>query len=78
MSRSYRKNPIYGLTTSESESWDKKQWHSKWKSKVKIALKSTPPDEYLDIYQSDVSNTWDFAKDGKSYWPEGGKKARRK
>ncbi|WP_440615510.1 hypothetical protein [Cysteiniphilum sp. 6C5] len=70
MSNSYRKNPIIGYTTCQSEKQDKKLWHKKWRSKEKANINTARKinfDSYLPISINQVSNTWLMGKDGKQY-----------
>lgn len=63
MSRSYKKNPFTGNTTSESEKQDKQLANRRFRrnSKQKINMEKEP---HLSIFE--VSNICKFAKDGKS------------
>ncbi|MBE2898348.1 hypothetical protein HPC37_05875 [Pasteurellaceae bacterium 20609_3] len=72
MSRSYKKTPINGHTCFESEKQDKRRANRKFRRATRYCLRlgKTPP---FSLRQ--VSNIYDFAKDGKSYfckarWPE--------
>lgn len=72
MSRSYKKTPIIGHTAAESEKYDKKIWHRRFRHKTKDILRSmrNDPDMIDDTVmpvESDVSNTWAMSKDGKTY-----------
>lgn len=72
MSRSYRKNPIMGITTCSSERQDKKIWHQRLRARERTAISSTSfedLDSYVPISEKVVSNTWQMGKDGKQYWP---------
>ena len=73
MSRSVRKTPVFGHTTSTSEKDDKKEWHSAFRSKSKQHLNVAVMDDeglegFIDITVQDASDTWDFAKDGKQFF----------
>ncbi|HIF0227007.1 TPA: hypothetical protein ACXYKD_003983 [Legionella anisa] len=71
MSRSYRKNPIIGITTCRSERQDKKIWHKRWRARERTGLASTSLqnfDSYLPLLENEISNTWQMGKDGKQYW----------
>ena len=70
MSRSYKRTPIFGNACCDSEKEDKQLWHRAFRRKTKLALKSGL---YLPDFR-EVSNPWDFGKDGKHYWPEATKK----
>ena len=64
MTRSRKKNPIHGRTCSgcnRGEKQDKQRANRKLRRKV-----HENPD--TDISVRDVSDVYDFAKDGKQYW----------
>jgi len=70
MSRSFRKTPISGNAGSPSEKSDKQAWHKKLRRASRAILGSvenieedTPPLPLMN----EVSNPWNFAKDGKKY-----------
>lgn len=70
MSRSYRHVPIVGITTSESEREDKKIWHGRLRSAEKnflseVDINCSDDDNLIEPHIYQVSNVWDFAKDGK-------------
>lgn len=72
MSRSYKKTPIIGHTKSESEKYDKKIWHRRFRHKTKDILRSlhNDPDMIDDAVmpvEDDVSSLWSMSKDGKTY-----------
>ena len=72
MSRSRKKVAITGLTTSESEKFDKILIHRKIRRKSKEILRDIETaDEKLIPDNRDVSNVWAMAKDGKHYVPKG-------
>lgn len=75
MTRSFRHNKIFGNTTSKSEKDDKKIWHSRFRARVKTLLRSG---EEADVHIREVSNPWDFNKDGKNYWNNATEKDMRK
>lgn len=57
MSRSRKKTPIFGITTSGSEKEDKQLWHRRFRRSA-------------DIEKTDkrlFSNRWNMDKDGKQY-----------
>ena len=66
MARSKKKNPIHGITTAQSEKEDKRFANRAYRRKVKQMIQ---PDEIVDDLTlpeiREVSNVWDFAKDGK-------------
>lgn len=69
MSRSYRKTPIFGITSARSEADDKRLWHKRWRSRQRDQLASVEPEsEILPIHRNAVSNVWSMAKDGKSWF----------
>lgn len=71
MSRSYRKTSICGNTTCRSEKKDKKIWHSRWRSKQRVALKNKSLDGLADelaLLEKEVSSVWDMGKDGHHYF----------
>ncbi len=67
MSRSRRKTKIYGITTADSEKEDKRKANRKLRRLSKEKLKGNA--ETLPLLR-EVSNVWDFAKDGKKYDPK--------
>jgi hypothetical protein len=64
MARSRRKTPICGITTARSEKQDKKIWHSRYRAAVRTHLRSNRDQDLMPLPR-EVSNVWDFAKDGK-------------
>lgn len=71
MSRSYRKNKIFGYTCITSEKWDKTNANKKLRRLVKVRIAKHC--EVLPL-QKEVSHRWWFAKDGKHYWANAEKK----
>lgn len=72
MSRSRRKNPVFGITTCVSERKDKITWHRRWRAKERTALNGVAHadlEAYLPSLENQVSNVWDMGKDGRQYWP---------
>jgi hypothetical protein len=67
MSRSYRKKPIRSITTAQSEKKDKKMWHRKLRRKCRSEIENGA--EVLPHFR-EISNVWDFQKDGKCYDPD--------
>jgi len=65
MSRSHRKVPITGVTTSESEKHDKIIAHRRYRHAVRDALTSGKHDKLPHWYE--YSDPWLWDKDGK-YW----------
>ncbi len=64
MSRSKRKTPITGITTCESEKQDKRKANRKLRRKTREEIKKG--NDTLPLLR-EVSNVWDFGKDGKWY-----------
>lgn len=72
MSRSRRKNPVFGITTCRSEKQDKKLWHGRWRANERTSLASADPEKlesHLPVPQRQVSNPWIMGKDGRQRWP---------
>jgi len=72
MSRSRRKNPIFGMTTCRSERADKVLWHQRWRTHERTALASASPEalsDHLPLHENAVSNVWAMGKDGHRRWP---------
>ncbi|KVE06295.1 hypothetical protein WI91_08080 [Burkholderia vietnamiensis] len=67
MSRSKRKNPICGITTAESESEDKAQWHRRYRRVESARLKKDAVDYEPESHRTQ-SDQWTMDKDGKTYW----------
>lgn len=65
MSRSIRKNPIFGITTAKSEKFDKRKYNRAFRrvSKEKIKKGILAP-----ISVKEVTNIWTMSKDGKRYY----------
>lgn len=76
MARSRKKTKVTGVTTCESERQDKQAWHRKFRRITKELLGefiNIPSDEveaedFIDPAVREVSNLWDFGKDGKQYY----------
>jgi hypothetical protein len=66
MSRSRKKHLIVGVTTAESEKYNKRVANRNMRRKVKSMLKNGNCDKIPLIRE--ISNVWLFAKDGKSFW----------
>jgi hypothetical protein len=72
MSRSRRKTPITGITTSESDTRDKVLAHRRQRRRVRTALASGVAEV---ITRRKAGDVWSFAKDGKQRfdprrWPK--------
>ncbi len=65
MSRSRKKNPIHGITTSDSEKEDKRVANRKERRINKQLLDSTNDDTKL-VQRREVSDVWLMDKDGKT------------
>ncbi len=65
MSRSKRKIKIIGITTAKSEKEDKHYANKKLRRIVREKLKSG---EVILPELKEISDNWDFAKDGKKYY----------
>lgn len=65
MSRSRKKTPITGITTSESDKWYKRFFHQKLRSRAHNLLKVG---DYENAEYDLPYNDWDTPKDGKRYW----------
>lgn len=64
MARSFRRTPIFGNTTAQSESTDKRIANRRWRSAVRCAL--TAGDDDIP-HRREKTNPWDMAKDGKRW-----------
>nr|WP_156428593.1 hypothetical protein [Magnetospirillum sp. XM-1]CUW37142.1 conserved protein of unknown function\ len=67
MARSKRRTPIFGITTAESEQWDKRIANRRWRSAVRRALKF---DADILPERREHSDPWIMAKDGKRWMAE--------
>ena len=65
MSRSYKKTPICGITTSESEKQDKQIANRRFRrnSRQLVRIGKEPP-----LRTREVSNVYTFDKDGRQYF----------
>lgn len=72
MSRSYRKNTIFGNSTARSEKSFKKIWHgmdrAKNKENIGKAIRENSFDNMLNFLKEEVFNAYLLPKDGKHYW----------
>jgi hypothetical protein len=69
MSRSVKKNPFTGYTTSESEKQDKQHASRKYRRKIKVLLLSTTEETiFPEVRETSIVCTFD--KDGKQYLHE--------
>jgi len=63
MSRSRKKTPISGVTTSNSEKDDKRQANRRYRRISKVLMQVRGDEALID--RRAISNVWLFAKDGK-------------
>ncbi len=66
MSRSIKKTPFTGNTTSESEKQDKRHANRKYRRRVKVLLPKATEVSILPEFR-ETSNVCTFDKDGKQY-----------
>ena len=80
MSRSRRKKPIFGNTTSDSEKRDKVIYHRRYRRRVENAIRESlqSGDEATFPHPDEVGDTWTWNKDGKTYWKDAKKEDLRK
>lgn len=64
MSRSRKKTPILGMTTAGSEKSDKQEANRKFRRRIKQEVADS---QDVLSEKREVSDVWDFAKDGKQY-----------
>lgn len=64
MSRSRKKNPVKGITSADSEKEDKRNANRKFRRKIKQEV-NKGEDQLPEIRE--LSNVWEFDKDGKRY-----------
>ena len=62
MSRSKRKTPVRGMSSSESEKADKSASHRKLRRVARVAVEQGEPVLPLE---RELTNTWSMDKDGK-------------
>lgn len=77
MSRSYRKTPICGHTTADSEKQDKRIANRSFRRTVRQQLGSRDPDAVITDIRA-VSSVWSFDKDGKQFLHDPSEKDMRK
>ena len=69
MARSRRRTPIITMTTTASEKQDKRHANRNCRSALRRTLKrDTDPDATVLPILRDVSNPWDMAKNGRSWF----------
>ena len=76
MSRSRRKTPIFGNTTSRSEKEYKRQENRRRRRKDNILLDQAEEDGYTS--DKEFGNRWGGPKDGRQYWEDARPKDMRK
>ncbi|QDK81468.1 hypothetical protein EXU85_23795 [Spirosoma sp. KCTC 42546] len=64
MSRSLRKTPILGITTASTEKQDKRWANRRLRRINRVRIRKADEPARL----REVSNVWDFKKDGKMYY----------
>ncbi|MVM31286.1 hypothetical protein GO755_14680 [Spirosoma sp. HMF4905] len=64
MSRSLRKTPIFGFTTGSTEKQDKRWANRRLRRTNRVRIRKADEPALL----REVSNVWDFKKDGKMYY----------
>ncbi len=74
MSRSYKKTPIYGHTCAKSDKKDKQLANRKHRHTNKTLVRQGKEPKEL----RELSNEWDFNKDGKWYDNGNNEKLKRK
>ena len=77
MTRSRKKTPMFGISTSVSEKADKVAAHKRERRKVRTRLRVEPEAAVLP-HRLEISNVWAYAKDGKRYRKTATKKDMRK
>ena len=65
MARSFRRNPITGITTAASEKHDKQLARRRHRHRVRRALAQDPKAAVLPSHR-ETSDPWSMAKDGKA------------
>lgn len=72
MSRSRRHTPITGVTCSDSEKWEKRKANRKLRRLIREAVRKMVDSEDEPVLPEarEVSDVWDWSKDGKIYWGE--------
>lgn len=65
MSRSRRHTPIIGITTADSEKWDKRHANRSWRAAIRSALREGEHEAAQSRHA--FSDPWDMAKDGKKW-----------
>lgn len=69
MARSYRKTPIRGITTAESDKPAKRCANRSLRTSVRRQLQKHENYDNMSItHLKEVSNSWTFPKDGKKFF----------
>ena len=66
MARSFRRVPIFGITTRESEKADKRWANRRLRRRAREVISGDKLSEMLPELR-EVSNPWSMAKDGRRY-----------
>ena len=64
MSRSFRRTPIFGITTATSEKQDKLAANRRWRAAIRRALRSQAE---IMPHHREHADPWTMAKDGKRW-----------
>jgi hypothetical protein len=75
MSRSGKKTPIFGFSSSDSEKKDKRMANRSFRHKAKQQIR-TGKEPVTDM--NEIMTTWEMAKDGKRYVKKADPKQMRK
>lgn len=78
MSRSYRRTPIFGTTTTASERRFKAIEHQPERHHVRQRLRISADDTDRRLHRAPFGNPWDGPKDGKAYWASAAREDMRK
>lgn len=65
MARSFRRTPIAGITTAETEKRDKQKANRRYRHAVRVAI-AEGRDHIPN--RRELSDPWDMAKDGKKWF----------
>jgi hypothetical protein len=77
MTRSRKKTPMFGISTSVSEKADKVAAHKRERRQVRTRLR-VEPDAPVLPHRREISDVWAYAKDGKRYRKSASRKDMRK
>lgn len=67
MARSYKKTPIFGMTTVVSEKDDKRRANRRYRKAVRLAMFTHDAEADVLPDFDDIANSRNFSKDGKGY-----------